>query len=837
MKKINIILLILSLAAIMYGCSEEKAETPIDPNVVNRGEAEYNITAELTDNDTNNQNFQFGVNFGGQMLENDEDYYVKWDFGDTTTGEGLKPFHSFAEKGVFSVTAYITDNTTDSFRTASIDIVSGVDPDIYDTNILAYRAEDRREFKLVASGVSASGESLKYSWNFNDGSAITLAKKQNSVDHIFAKYGEAYNVIVTIDNGKGGEGSKVETSIPIKTETPDLEWKCGSGGPAFNNLGLLIGQYLNCEPVLTGGSIPDVVYSWEYYSEIDSKLYSPDNASMIVTLNGVEVTYDETQKDNYKYYALEGVGTSNVNDQTTFMYQDGGRKFVKMEGTSQNFLKNSISYANEMLLPSNAHLDLISCVIDGTDTTGLTYKCTAKGYALPKNQQGQSYVAPLTEYKWSVLDNNGKTLVDSIADAVTTCYPKASDSNASGDGSSTTTTTTTTEGIVIDANITPAEYEGKNFEYCESTVKYKAAKYDVAPAYSTMVLNTDYYETIGEEDTEHLRLQQTRDFRVEAPKIKSVTYTQNKTGNPLNFEFTAALDKELNNLQDIKYHWVFGDGNISTTTTNSVSHTYQNADGQYNVTVYASSALFERTGEGITRIQMNPSFNGTGLTIKQSDINRNIFTFSSDYVAMVDGKKVKTNYQLTITGGGYERVFQIPADNITDTGFTIDSVEPTVANIKQDSNVLAVPYNIPLNVELKASSDKSSSVIYATSVVPISDLSTMDWHQQGYFYLKALKNSSQTVSNVHEFTCKYELEYPGINNTIVNEEYRDKWTLYTQGQDTNNYVNTLSVPCDTQVYIKEINNGEWIGARQVKITIDDGPYIYNYKKSTLRSRG
>ena len=115
MKKINIILLILSLAAIMYGCSEEKAETPVDPNVVNRGEAEYNITAELTDNDTNNQNFQFGVNFGGQMLENDEDYYVKWDFGDTTTGEGLKPFHSFAEKGVFSVTAYITDNTTDSF--------------------------------------------------------------------------------------------------------------------------------------------------------------------------------------------------------------------------------------------------------------------------------------------------------------------------------------------------------------------------------------------------------------------------------------------------------------------------------------------------------------------------------------------------------------------------------------------------------------------------------------------------------------------------------------------------------------------------------------------------
>ncbi len=819
MKKINIILLILSLAAIMYGCSEEKAETPIDPNVVNRGEAEYNITAELTDNDTNNQNFQFGVNFGGQMLENDEDYYVKWDFGDTTTGEGLKPFHSFAEKGVFSVTAYITDNTTDSFRTASIDIVSGVDPDIYDTNILAYRAEDRREFKLVASGVSASGESLKYSWNFNDGTPITLAKKQNSVDHIFAKYGETYNVIVTVDNGKGGAGSKVEASIPIVTELPDLAYLCGSGGPAFNNLNELIGQYLNCEPKLTGGNIPDVVYSWEYYSEIKQGEYNKDNASMLVTQNGIEEVYNPDNASKYKYFALEGVGTSNVNNPTTFTYKDGGRKFIKVEGSSQNFLKTNIKYANELLLPSNAFLDLITCSLDdSTDKTGLTYKCFANGYALPKDASGNSYVAPLSAYMWSVLDKDGNTLVANVENPVTTCIKKSDSSS-----------------VTMQGNETAEQIQQGAYKYCTSTVTYTAAKYDVSPAYSTMVLNTDYYEVIDGQETEHLKLNQTRDFRVEAPNIGEVKSVQD-TSNPLRFDFTVTLDKQLDNLQDIQYHWSFGDGNATTTTTSSVSHTYQNADGQYNVTVYASSALFERTGEGTTRIQMNPSFSGTGLTIKQSDINRNIFTFSSNYVAMVDGKKVKTNYQLTITGDGYERVFQIPAANINADGFTIYSVEPTVENIKQGSNVLAVPYNIPLNVELKATSDKSSSVIYATSVVPISALSTMTWHQNGYFYLKALKNSSQTVSNVREFTCKYELEYPGINNTTVNAEYRDKWTLYIQGQETNDYVNTLSVPCDTPVYIKVINNGPTIGYRQVKITIDDGPYIYTTKYSTLRSR-
>lgn len=820
MKKINIILLILSLAAIMYGCSEETTDTQADPNVVYRQEVEYNITANLADNDTNNQNFQFGVNFGGQMLENDEDYYVKWDFGDTTSGEGLKPFHSFAEKGVFSVTAYITDNTTDSFRTASIDIVSGVDPDIYDTNILAYRAEDRREFKLVASGVSASGESLKYSWNFNDGTPITLAKKQNSVDHIFAKYGETYNVVVTVDNGKGGEGSKVEASIPIVTELPDLAYLCGSGGPAFDNLGTLIGQYLNCEPKLTGGNIPDVVYSWEYYSEIKQGEYNKDNASMLVTKDGVEVTYNEAEKDLYKYFALEGVGTSNVNNPTTFTYKDGGRKFIKVEGSSQNFLKTNIKYANELLLPSNAFLDLITCSLDDTtDKTGLTYKCSANGYALPKDANGDSYVAPLSAYMWSVYDHNGNLLQADIASKETKCFAESDQT-----------------GTVMQGTEDAAAIQAGNYKYCTSTVTYKAAKYDVAPAYSTMVLNTDYYEVIDGQETEHLKLNQTRDFRVEAPNIGEVKSVQDSS-NPLRFDFTAAFDKELNNLQDIQYHWVFGDGNISTTTTNSVSHTYQNADGQYNVTVYASSALFERTGEGTARIQMNPSFDGTSLTITQKEIGKNIFTFTSDYVAKVDGQKVKTNYQLTITGGGYERVFQIPAENITDTGFTIDSVEPTVANIKQDSNVLAVPYNIPLNVELKASSDKSSSVIYATSVVPISALSTMNWHQQGYLQLTALKNSSQTVSNVHEFTCKYELEYPGINNTIVNEEYRNQWTLYIDGQENiTEYVNTLSVPCDTKVYLKVINGGPGIGNRQVKITIDDGPYIYTTKYSTLRSR-
>lgn len=824
MRKINIILLILSLAAIMYGCSEEKAETPIDPNVVNRGEAEYNITAELTDNDTNNQNFQFGVNFGGQMLENDEDYYVKWDFGDTTTGEGLKPFHSFAEKGVYSVTAYITDNTTDSFRTASIDIVSGVDPDIYDTNILAYRAEDRREFKLVASGVSASGESLKYSWNFNDGTPLTLAKKQNSVDHIFAKYGETYNVVVTVDNGKGGEGSKVEASIPIVTELPDLAYLCGSGGPAFNNLNELIGQYLNCEPKLTGGNIPDVVYSWEYYSEIKQEEYNKDNASMIVVkYDGDKVVEEEYNQDNvskYKYFALEGVGTSNVNNPTTFTYKDGGRKFIKVEGSSQNFLKTNIKYANELLLPSNAFLDLITCSEDTTDKTGLTYKCSANGYALPKDASGNSYVAPLSAYMWSVLDKDGNTLVANVENPVTTCIKKSDNSS-----------------VIMQGTETAEEIQQGGYKYCTSTVTYKAAKYDVEPAYSTMVLNTDYFETIEGVETEHLKLNQTRDFRVAAPNIGEVKSVQDNS-NPLRFDFTATLDKELNNLQDIQYHWVFGDGNVSTTPTNSVSHTYQNADGQYNVTVYASSALFERTGEGTTRIQMNPAFGGSSFTISQTDRNNNIFSFTTDYYAQVDNKKVDTEYQITISGANYSKVYKVPASSLNGNGFTINSVAPTVDNIN-DNSVLSVPYGMAFNVELKVSSTKSSSVLYSNTTAPIKELTVIEFNhpatnypnppQIGNLSLLYLRDSNsgniQTVPS-SQLTCEYDINPNGLNDSL-----NGQWGLSLNPDDQSRpNVTKLTAPCTSTVYIHNwINNGVTTFDAKILATVSKGPFISNNK--------
>lgn len=804
MKRLNIIILILSLAAIMYGCSEEKAETPIDQNVVNRGEAEYNITAELTDNDTNKQSFQFGVNFGGQMLENDEDYYVKWDFGDTTTGEGLKPFHSFAEKGEFSVTAYITDNTTDSFRTASIDIVSGVDPDIYDTNILAYRAEDKREFKLVASGVSASGESLKYSWNFNDGTPITLAKKQNSVDHIFAKYGETYNVVVTVDNGKGGEGSKVEASIPIVTELPDLAYLCGSGGPAFNNLNELIGQYLNCEPKLTGGNIPDVVYSWEYYSEIKQGEYNKDNASMLVTKDGVEVTYNEAEKNLYKYFALEGVGTSNVNNPTTFTYKDGGRKFIKVEGSSQNFLKTNIKYANELLLPSNAFLDLITCSLDDTtDKTGLTYKCSANGYALPKDASGNSYVAPLSAYMWSVLDKDGNTLVANVENPVTTCIKKSDNSP-----------------VIMQGTETAEQIQQGDYKYCTSTVTYKAAKYDVAPAYSTMVLNTDYFETIEGVETEHLKLNQTRDFRVEAPNVQTVT-SQQDTTNKLTFTFTAKLDKELTSINDIIYHWSFGDGNNAQSIEPSIQHTYQNADGQYNVTVYASSSLFERTGEGTARVQMTPSFKGTFFKATAVDQGNNTFRFESDYIAQVDGQTVGTEYEITISGGDFTKTYKVP--NTYTSGLNVTSVIPTVENL-QNNSILSVPFGMPYTATLKVINTKSSQIYYATTTIALSTLSDVNYVHPSWknadnnIYVSHLKSSTGVlVSDLNNFTCTYDAHYNGSNSNLQGKLGFAKKRNFTQEE----LQSTISVPCGTTVYVRRFDGNNNLVNVSARIT---GPY-------------
>lgn len=817
MKRLNIILLILSLAAIMYGCSEENKDTAADPNVINRGESQYNITAELADDDTNKQSYQFGINLGGVMLENEEDYYVKWDFGDTTTGEGLKPVHTYAEPGVYSVTAHISDNKTDTFKTSSVDIVSGTDPDIYNTNIVVYRANDRREFTFVASAVSASGETLKYSWNFNDGSPITLAKKNNSVDHIFAKYGQTYNIVLTIDNGKGGEGSKVEVPLDVTTELPDLAWSCASGGPAYDNLNKLIGQYLNCQPKLTYGTISDVVYAWDFYSEIKDTEYDQDNQSMIVVQDGVEIAYADIDKNKtVRYYALNGNGTSNVNDPVSYIFKEGGRKFIKLEGSSQNYLTTNIKYAAELSLPNNAFLEAMSCQITSSDNTGLTYTCSAKGYSMPKNEaDGTSYIAPLSDYKWSVRDQDGN-LIDVAAEnleSTITCF----------DGTNTDTITDTT-----------ADVSAENYKYCTATVTYKASKYDVEPAYSTMVLDAEYYEMIDGEQTSSIYLQQTNDFRVEAPKIKEIKSTQNTAGGkPLEFTFEATFDTTIN-AQDVQYHWTFGDSTNEVTNTASTTHTFPNADGTYNVSVYATSSLFARTETASYTVQMNPAFSGSYLTVDSTDISQNIFTIKSDYVAVVNKAKVATNYQLTISGGGYTRVFDIPADSITTDGFSITTVEPTVENIKQESSELAVPYSTPLNVELKVSSNDSDSVMYATSVIPITNLSSMEWSYNPY-KLTGLKNSTQTVTNVSQFTCTYELEYLIENGEMANEDAINKVSLYVDGQTPpTTYVNTLTVPCDTGVKLTRINdNNVSIYGRQVKITIE-GPYLSTYTYTTIR---
>lgn len=800
MKRLNIILLILSLAAIMYGCSEDKNDTAADPNVINRGESEYSITAELTADDTTKQSYQFGINLGGVMLENEADYHVKWDFGDTTTGEGLKPVHTYVDAGVYNVTAYISDNKTDTFKTSSVDIVSGTDPDIYNTNIVVYRANDRREFTFVASAVSASGETLKYSWNFNDGSPITLAKKTNSVDHIFAKYGQTYNIILTVDNGKGGEGSKVEVPLPVTTELPDLEWTCASGGPAYDNLGNLIGQYLNCQPKLTYGTISDVVYAWDFYSEIEDTEYNPDNQSMIVVQDGIEIPNTEIDPlKTVRYYALNGNGTSNVNDQVSYIFKEGGRKFIKLEGSSQNYLTTNIKYAAELALPNNAFLETLSCTIDSADNTGLTYTCSVNGYSMPKNETtGMSYIAPLSTYTWSVRDQDGN-IIDVVPENLVHSL------------------TCSKEDGTIDTINGGEDFINANYKYCTATVTYKASKYDVEPAYSTIVLDADYYELIEGEETSRIYLQQTHDFRVEAPKIQNITSKQNPNGsNPLEFSFSASFDKTIN-ASDVQYHWSFGDGNNQTTNTATATHTFPNSSGTFNVSVYATSSTFARTETASLTVQMNPAFNGDGtftatLMNNGSSImpKHNKFTFASTYYGTVDGVAVDTEYEITISGGGFTKTYQVLPENINGTGFSVESVTPTVANL-QDNNILSVPYGYPFTATLKITNTTSGDVFYATTTLPISPLtevsiahpSSQNASTQAIWVYELKSSSNVFVADINAFTCTYDAFY---NNS--NQEFVGKLGLSTNANFTQSEMqSTLSVPCGTYVYAKRFDGG------------------------------
>ena len=136
--KIKNLIFLLSLFLLLIAC-DDKDKAEVDPNVIQRGEPEYTITAQHPNESENKLSYDFGMSAGGAALS-EPDYSVIWDFGDGTERKsGVSLNHTYKTEGDYTVTAYITDNINDKFRTTSTTVLAGGEPDIYNAEIVAYR--------------------------------------------------------------------------------------------------------------------------------------------------------------------------------------------------------------------------------------------------------------------------------------------------------------------------------------------------------------------------------------------------------------------------------------------------------------------------------------------------------------------------------------------------------------------------------------------------------------------------------------------------------------------------------------------------------------------------
>ncbi len=142
-----------------------------------------------------------------------------WNFGDGTTATGESVTHAFQKGGDYHVTLTVDDGrgTDCSTSTDSLKVRINGAPSASIEDVKASCTGDKVAFNASSSS-DPDGNSLKYRWDFGDG---TSAEGGSKVSHQYTK-GGSYNVRVTVDDGSGSSCSASTDSTTVKVNTPPV---------------------------------------------------------------------------------------------------------------------------------------------------------------------------------------------------------------------------------------------------------------------------------------------------------------------------------------------------------------------------------------------------------------------------------------------------------------------------------------------------------------------------------------------------------------------------------------------------------------------------------------
>ena len=119
----------------------------------------------------------------------------QWNFGDGSTGTGVKPIHTYTKSGAYTVTLIVNDGQVDSAAVTTTAMVNNNTPVANAGG--PYSAVASTAIKFDGSGsTDADGDSLSYQWDFGDGTKATGV----SPTHTYQKPGN-YTVSLVVNDG------------------------------------------------------------------------------------------------------------------------------------------------------------------------------------------------------------------------------------------------------------------------------------------------------------------------------------------------------------------------------------------------------------------------------------------------------------------------------------------------------------------------------------------------------------------------------------------------------------------------------------------------------------
>jgi PKD repeat protein len=160
------------------------------------------------------------MGYGFDTPSDEQSLTYSWDFGDTNTGSGQNPTHSYTQDGIYTVTLTVTDHGTFTASDSLQVTVKNIPPQAtatYSSPCSIVLAGDVLTFNADAVDSPSDMSTLTYSWDFGDGSTAS----GTPATHAYSMEG-IYEVTLTVTDDDGAVGTDVLVII-VEKHTMDMK--------------------------------------------------------------------------------------------------------------------------------------------------------------------------------------------------------------------------------------------------------------------------------------------------------------------------------------------------------------------------------------------------------------------------------------------------------------------------------------------------------------------------------------------------------------------------------------------------------------------------------------